>query len=192
LNVTPPSQAIIDALREGQSVREKTITQLTSTIATTAQVMIDALRNGRKVLVCGNGGSAAEAQHFSGELAGRYRAERAPLPAIALSTDSSIVTCIGNDYGFEQVFARQIQAMAQAGDIVIGITTSGRSKNVVLALNAAREIGAVTIAMTGEAGLQDAEADHVMAIPAKATARVQEEHLAIIHCWCDAIDAAFT
>jgi D-sedoheptulose 7-phosphate isomerase len=185
-------EKVIEALREGQAVREKTIAVLAPTISATAQVMIEALRNGHKVIVFGNGGSAAEAQHFSGELAGRYRAERIPLPAIALSTDSSIVTCIGNDYGYDQVFSRQILAVGQAGDIAIGLTTSGRSKNVVLALGAARERGLITIAMTGEAGLSGVEADYVIAIPSQVTARVQEEHLAIIHCWCDAIDMAFT
>ncbi|MDX1995979.1 MAG: SIS domain-containing protein [bacterium] len=182
---------ILTALREGQQVRERTLAALIPAIGQAAASLVDALKNGRKVLVFGNGGSAAEAQHFSGELTGRYRAERVPLPAIALTTDTSALTCIGNDYRYEDVFARQVVALAQPGDVVVGITTSGRSANVVRGLEAALERGAVTIALTGEAGLQGLEANVVLAVPSSSTARVQEEHLAIIHCWCDAIDAAF-
>lgn len=183
---------IAQALREGLTVRERTLATLLPTIAQTAQVMIEALQAGHKILICGNGGSAAEAQHFSGELTGRYKAERQPLPAIALSTDPSVVTCIGNDYGYEQVFARQVVAHGQPGDVLIGLTTSGKSANVLRAFEAAATRGVITIALAGEVGLIGVSADYVVAIPAKATARVQEEHLAIIHCWCDAIDAAFT
>lgn len=179
------------ALREGMAVRERTLAALLPTIEQTALVIVEALRAGRKLLICGNGGSAAEAQHFSGELVGRYRVDRQPLGAIALSTDSSVLTCIGNDFGYEQVFSRQIHALAQPGDVLIGLTTSGRSLNVLLAFQAGRSRGVVTIALTGENGLAGGEADHVLAVPSALTARIQEEHIAIIHCWCDAIDAAF-
>ena len=182
---------IAQALRDGLTVRERTLSTLLPIIAQTAQVIVDALRDGHKILICGNGGSAAEAQHFSGELVGRYKTERQPLPAIALSTDSSIVTCIGNDYGYEQVFARQVLAYGQAGDVLIGLTTSGKSANVLRAFEAAQSRGVVTIALTGEAGLIGVEADYLLAIPSRVTARIQEEHLAIIHVWCDVIDAAF-
>jgi D-sedoheptulose 7-phosphate isomerase len=182
---------ITQALQEGLAVRQRTLSVLVPTIAATATAMIEALREGHKILIFGNGGSAAEAQHFSGELAGRYRAERTPLAGIALSTDTSTLTCIGNDYGYEQVFSRQIHALAQPGDIALGLTTSGRSRNVIEGLKAARERSMITIALTGEAGVDGATVDHVLAIPARSTARVQEEHLAIIHCWCDAIDEAF-
>lgn len=182
---------VLSALREGIAVRERTIQQLISLIEMTSQVIIHALNNGHKLLVFGNGGSAAEAQHLVGELVGRYKAERRPLPAIALSTDTSIITCIGNDYSYEEVFARQVYALAQPGDVVIGLTTSGRSANVLCGLKAATQRGAVTIALTGEKGLWDMDAGYVLAVPSSVTARVQEEQLAIIHCWCDAIDEAF-
>jgi D-sedoheptulose 7-phosphate isomerase len=191
IGLTVTEQDVAQALREGLAVREKTLSTLLPVITQTAQVMIDALRSGHKLLICGNGGSAAEAQHFSGELVGRYKAERRPLPAIALSTDPSIVTCIGNDYGYEHVFARQVLAHGQPGDVLVGLTTSGKSVNVLRAFEAASERGIMTIALAGEAGLIGTHADHVVSIPSRSTARVQEEHLAIIHCWCDAIDAAF-
>jgi phosphoheptose isomerase len=184
------SNPIEHALREGLDVSARTQSTLLPTIAQTAQVIVDALRGGHKILICGNGGSAAEAQHFSGELVGRYKVERQPLPAITLSTDASIVTCVGNDYGYDHVFARQVFAHGQAGDVLVGLTTSGRSANVLRAFEAAHQRDVLTIALTGESGLAT-HADYVLAIPAVATARIQEEHLAIIHCWCDAIDAAF-
>jgi D-sedoheptulose 7-phosphate isomerase len=183
---------VAQALREGLAVRERTIALLTPLIEQSAQVIIDALRAGHKILIFGNGGSAAEAQHFSGELVGRYKAERSSLPAIALSTDSSILTCVGNDYSYEDVFARQVQAYGKAGDVAVGLTTSGRSANVLRGFSAATQASLKTIALTGSVGLQGVSADYVLAVPAEATARIQEEHLAIIHCWCDAIDTAFT
>jgi D-sedoheptulose 7-phosphate isomerase len=182
---------VVQALREGQIVRERTIALLAPLIEQSAQVMIDALRAGNKLLIFGNGGSAAEAQHFSGELVGRYKAERAALPAIALSTDTSILTCVSNDYSYEDVFARQVDAYGRAGDVAVGLTTSGRSANVLRGFTTAERAGLKTIALTGAVGLQGMSADYVLAVPTEATARVQEEHLAIIHCWCDAIDAAF-
>lgn len=180
-----------NGLREGLEVRQRTLDTLLPTIEASGAAIIGALKNGKKLLVFGNGGSAAEAQHFVGELVGRYKAERDPLPAITLSADSSIVTCVGNDYSFEEVFARQVRALAQTGDIAVGLTTSGRSKNVLAAFAAARERGVLTIALTGEAGIQGDPVDYALNVPSKATARVQEEHLAIIHTWCDAIDEAF-
>jgi D-sedoheptulose 7-phosphate isomerase len=182
---------IISALREGQEVREQTIHQLVPVIEKTSQVIIEALHSGHKILVFGNGGSAAETQHFVGELVGRYKAERRSLAGIALSTDTSVLTCIGNDYSYEEVFARQLYALANAGDVAIGLTTSGRSTNVLRGFQAAGEQGAVTVALTGQNGLHDVQTDYVLAVPSLITARVQEEHLAIIHCWCDAIDEAF-
>jgi D-sedoheptulose 7-phosphate isomerase len=179
------------ALRAGLSVREKTIAALLPMITASANAIVDALRGGHKILVFGNGGSAAEAQHLSGELVGRYRDERVPLPAIALSTDTSIITCTGNDYGYDKVFERGVVALGQPGDVAIGLTTSGKSVNVLAGLRAARSRGLVTIALTGAAGVIGLEVDYPLAIPSNVTARVQEEHLAIIHCWCDAVDAAF-
>jgi D-sedoheptulose 7-phosphate isomerase len=182
-------------LMGGYNLRRKVLTELLPMIEASGNAIINALKNGNKVLVFGNGGSAAEAQHFTGELVGRYKAERDPLPAIALSTDSSIVTCIGNDYGYDDVFARQVRALARSGDVAVGLTTSGRSANVLRAFEAAREKGAITIALTGKNGvqgaMQGAEVDYPVAIPSVTTRSIQEEHLAIIHTWCDAIDAAF-
>ena len=178
-------------LRAGLEVRQRTLETLLPTIETTANALVGALRAGHKVLVFGNGGSAAEAQHFTGELVGRYKAERDPLPAIALSTDSSVVTCIGNDYSYEEVFARQVRALAQPGDVAVGLTTSGRSANVLRAFEAAHERGAITIALTGQKEVQGAAVDYQLAIPSAVTRSIQEEHLAIIHTWCDIIDEAF-
>jgi D-sedoheptulose 7-phosphate isomerase len=183
--------SISNAAQESLAVRQTTVQELSPIIESTGQAMISALRDGGKILVFGNGGSAAEAQHFVGELLGRYKAERRSLAAIALSTDTSVLTCIGNDYSYEDVFSRQINALTQSGDIALGLTTSGRSANVLKALKAAKENGAVTMALTGEVGLSNMDADYVLAMPSKTTARIQEEHLFIIHCWCDAIDEAF-
>jgi glucokinase len=176
------------SLQEGITVRHRTITHLADKISYTAELILQAYHQGGKILVFGNGGSAASSQHFTGELLGRFKVERRSLPAIALSADSMVLTCIGNDYTYEQVFARQVRALAQPGDLVIGITTSGRSANVLEGLRAGRESGAVTIALTGEHGLTEPVADHVLAVPATATANVQEEHDAIIHAWCEVID----
>lgn len=157
-----------------------------------AQACVEALRGGGKLLTCGNGGSAADAQHFAAELTGRYRRERRPLPALALTTDSSALTCIGNDYAFEEVFARQAQALVQAGDVLVGLTTSGGSRNVLRALQVARERGAITIAMTGEAGGPAADlAQIALKAPSDRTAHIQEMHILLIHVLCETIDDAF-
>ncbi len=182
---------ILKGLREGMKLRESTIESLSSSIRITAQVFVEALQQGHKVLVFGNGGSAADAQHFVGELLGRYYQNRQPLPAISLSADTSVGTCISNDFGFNEIFARQIQALAEPGDIAVGISTSGRSANILRAFEAAKKAGAATIALTGAAGLHDEDVDFELSVPSKSTARIQEEHTAILHCWCEAIDRAF-
>jgi len=154
------------------------------------RLLVGALRGGGKVLMCGNGGSAADAQHFAAELVGRYRTEREPLAAVALTTDTSILTAVGNDYGFEPIFERQVRALARPGDVVVGLSTSGSSKNVVRALFAARERGARTIAMLGANGGPVAEhADVAIRIPATETARIQEGHITVIHALCELVDA---
>lgn len=154
-----------------------------------ADRLCDALGRGGKLIVFGNGGSAADAQHFAGELLGRFRATRRPLPAIALSTDASVVTCIANDFSYEEVFARQVAALAQPDDVVLGITTSGGSENVVQGLLAARERGAVVMAWTGQdAGPAGEGAELVLAIPSATTARIQEMHTLAMHTICVAID----
>jgi D-sedoheptulose 7-phosphate isomerase len=155
------------------------------------EALLEALRAGRRVYCFGNGGSATQASHLAGELTGRFKVDRAPLPAIALSSDPATVTCIANDYGFGAVFERQIEALATVGDIAIGMTTSGMSENIVRGLRAARSRGAITIALTGAAGLIGGEADHLIAVPSDETAYVQEIHLIVLHIWCRAIDREF-
>lgn len=164
--------------------------ELESVAQAAGEALVLALSNGRKVLTFGNGGSAAEASHFAEELVGRFRKTRRPFPAISLSADSGTVTCISNDFGYESLFERQVEAFVQPGDVAVALTTSGRSENVVRALRAARQKGAVTIAMTGEAGLDGADADHVIAVPSSDSAFVQEVHLMLIHVLCSAVDEA--
>lgn len=154
------------------------------------RALVEALAAGQKVLTFGNGGSSAEASHFAEELVGRFRKTRRPFPAISLSSDSGTVTCIGNDFGYGALFERQIEAFVQPGDIAVALTTSGKSENVVRALRAAKERGAVTIALTGAAGLTGAEADHLLAVPSSDSAYIQEIHLILIHFWCQAVDDA--
>jgi D-sedoheptulose 7-phosphate isomerase len=164
----------------------------TAEAVTTAAGMIEAaLRAGGKALFCGNGGSAADAQHLAAELLGRFLLERAPLPAMALTANSSAVTAIGNDYGFDEVFARQVRGLGTAGDVLIGISTSGRSRNVIAAFAAARERGVTTIALTGAAGGPMAEAaDCAIRAPATSTPRIQEMHIAIGHTLCELVERA--
>jgi phosphoheptose isomerase len=161
-------------------------------IARSAQLLRDAVVAGKKVLLCGNGGSAADAQHIAAELVGRYVLERRPLAAIALTTDTSALTAIANDYGYEHVFARQVDALGAPGDVLVAITTSGTSKNVVAAVRAARRLGMTVIGLTGGGGAGFvASCDAGVAVPSTVTARVQECHIAIGHVWCEAIDEAF-
>ena len=151
--------------------------------------MSQAVHAGKKVLWCGNGGSAADCQHLAAELMGRFRRERRGLPSIALTTDTSILTAIGNDYGYERVFQRQVEAICNSGDIVVGISTSGNSKNVCAALKTARKLGAVTVAFTGASGGEMAAlADMVLLIDSSDTARIQEGHILCGHMLCDWIE----
>ena len=153
------------------------------------EVIVAALRGGKKVLWCGNGGSAAEAQHMAAELSGRYLRERPGLYSEALSVNSSTLTCVGNDYGYEHVFARQVEAFAHPGDVVIGMTTSGSSRNVVLALEAAKRRGAIAVAFTGNGGGKVAEiADHSLIGPDGYAAIVQEVHQVMAHIVCDLVE----
>jgi D-sedoheptulose 7-phosphate isomerase len=150
--------------------------------------LIAAVRGGNKVVAFGNGGSATQASHLAAELIGRYKETRQPYPALALSSDAGTVTCIANDFGFATLFERQVEALAAPGDVVVGLTTSGRSENVIRGLSAARARGAVTIALTGAAGLVDGSADHVVSVPTTVAAHVQELHLLLIHVWCAALE----
>jgi D-sedoheptulose 7-phosphate isomerase len=155
-----------------------------------AQAMADALKAGRKLLVFGNGGSAADAQHLSAELVGRFQKERAALPAIALTVDTSILTSVANDYSYKQVFVRQIEALGQPGDVAFGISTSGESPNVLLALQAARARGLKTIALTGrDGGTVGPAAEIHVNVPDQNAARVQEVHRTILHVMCEVIES---
>jgi D-sedoheptulose 7-phosphate isomerase len=151
-----------------------------------ARSMIGAYRRGGRVFAFGNGGSAADAQHLAAELVGRYKRERRSLPALALTVDPSVVTAIGNDYSFEDVFARQVEGLVREDDVVVAFTTTGRSPNVLRGLAAARDAGATTVLFSGGDGT--AEADHSLVVPSSATARVQEMHLLLMHLLLDQID----
>jgi D-sedoheptulose 7-phosphate isomerase len=156
-----------------------------------AELVQAALSRGGKILFMGNGGSAADSQHLAAELVGRFQTERRGLAAIALSTDTSILTSVGNDYGFEHIFSRQVEALCRPEDLLVGISTSGNSANVLRAIEEGRKIGAVTVAMTGEGGGKLAAiCDLTLAVPARVTARVQEAHILIGHILCELIDDA--
>jgi D-sedoheptulose 7-phosphate isomerase len=164
--------------------------QLLPQVREVTQRLIATFEGGGRLFSFGNGGSAADAQHLAAELVGRYKRERAPLPAAALTVDPSVVTCIGNDYSFDDVFARQVHAHAGPGDVVIGFTTSGRSANVVNGLAAAREQGATTVLFGGGDGGAAAEhADHALIVPSTTTARIQEMHLLLLHLVIEQVDA---
>ncbi|MEK6778008.1 MAG: D-sedoheptulose 7-phosphate isomerase [bacterium] len=166
--------------------------QVKETIEAGADAIFQALKKGSKVLVMGNGGSAADAQHLAAEFVGRFLHERKALPAVALTTDTSILTAIGNDYGYDSVFVRQIEALAVRGDVVIGISTSGRSKNVILALNRAKEIGCFTLGLTGGDGGEISRiTDLSLVVPSRDTPRIQEGHILVIHILCDLVEQRF-
>lgn len=170
----------------------QSLAPLEPTINRAGELLLSTLRSGHKILVAGNGGSAAEASHFATELAGRYFKDRRALPAIALSADGSLVTCIGNDYGFDTVFARQVAALGQPGDLLIVISSSGNSTNLLRALDAAKAGSLATLALLGRSGGKAAgRADVEIIVPGASGARAQEIHLFLIHHFCDQIDAAF-
>ena len=159
-------------------------------VSTIAQVVVDAYERGGRVYAFGNGGSSADAQHLVEELVARYRRERRALPATSLSADSATLTCIGNDFGFDDVFARQVQGHVRQGDVVFAFTTSGRSENVVRGLAAAREAGATTVLFAGgDGGPAREQADYALVVPSSSTARVQEMHVLLMHVLLDPVDA---
>src|SRR5438874_853314 len=163
---------------------------LLADVVQVARACVEALRQGHKILFAGNGGSAADAQHLAAELVSRFAYDRPGLPAFALTTDTSVLTAIGNDYGYERLFARQIEAVGSAGDVFFGISTSGRSPNVLNALDAARAKGLLTVGMTGRTGGMMAErCDHLLRVPSSATPRIQEGHIAMGHAICQIIEA---
>ena len=188
MKVAAASAAFEDAARSLQSICS---TSYPAQISQAVDLLVDRLSKGNKLLVCGNGGSAADAMHICAELVGRFLKERRALPAIALNTDPAFLTAWSNDYSYESVFARQVEALAKRGDIVWGISTSGNSKNVLAALKTARELGALTIALTGQGGGVIAEyADVLLAVPLSVTARIQEVHTVTYHIICEAVEAA--
>jgi D-sedoheptulose 7-phosphate isomerase len=194
----PKSETSTSALL-ANSLREhlETFQALTGTILTDIEragnLICQTLAAGNKVLVCGNGGSAADAQHFAAELVGRYELPRRSFPAIALTTDTSALTAISNDYGYEEVFARQVAGLAQAGDVLVAISTSGKSSSVLKAVKKAKAIGCRTIALSGVDGGSLAEGCEVsVVVPGQRTARIQEAHITIIHLWCEMVDATFS
>jgi len=155
-------------------------------------IIVDALKNGNKILLCGNGGSAADAQHIAAELTGRYKTQRRGLPGIALTTDTSAITAIGNDYGYERVFDRQVESLANSGDVIIGISTSGNSENVISALKLAQKMACKTIGLTGrDGGAMNEVCDINMIVPSDNTPRIQEMHILFGHTICQIIDNNF-
>lgn len=166
--------------------------QLVDRLAAAAHAVTSCFRAGGKVLLAGNGGSAADAQHIAAEFVSRLKFDRAPLPALALTADTSIVTAIGNDYGYPELFARQLAGYGRPGDVFIGLTTSGRSENVLRAFAAARREGLVSIAFCGEAGLANAMAcDYLLQAPSTVTARIQECHIIMAHVLCDLVERTY-
>jgi D-sedoheptulose 7-phosphate isomerase len=153
------------------------------------QLIVERLRAGKTIFACGNGGSATDSMHLCEELVGRYRGDRRPLPAVSLNTDTSVLTCIGNDYGFDEIFCRQIAALGKANDILVGFSTSGNSRNVALAFEAAKKNGVTTILLAGkDGGKIKAIADHSIIVPSDNTARIQELHTFILHAWLELVE----
>lgn len=187
-------EVIVNELKESIAVKTEVLKSLVPVIEKAARAMIEALKAGNKVLFFGNGGSAADAQHLAAELISRYRLERKSLPALALTTDTSIITAISNDYSFDNIFARQIEGLAKKGDIAFGISTSGNSKNVVAGLGKAKQAGCTTIGLIGSGGNPTtvgkiAEvSDITIAVPSKITPRIQECHITIGHILCGLIE----
>jgi len=190
--MTTIEQRIAGHFADSIATKQRVADSLAPHIAAAARAMAECLKSGGKILSCGNGGSAADAQHFAAELVGRFEREREELAAIALTTDSSIMTAIANDYSFDEIFAKQVRALGKPGDILFAISTSGNSKNVVAAIEAAHKKGLRIIGMTGRSGGRIGDMtrtqDVLLNVDAPATARIQEVHLLTLHCLCDAID----
>ncbi|MDP2792743.1 MAG: phosphoheptose isomerase [Sulfurisoma sp.] len=187
------SQRIQSQFAESIAAKQAAMTTMTAPIEAAIRLMTACLRAGGKVMACGNGGSAADSQHFAAELLNRFEKERAPLAAIALTTDTSTLTSIANDYAYDQVFAKQVAALGRAGDVLLAISTSGNSPNVMAAMRVAHERGVRVVALSGKGGGRMNELlgpdDVHLCVPAERTARIQEVHLLTLHCLCDGIDA---
>jgi D-sedoheptulose 7-phosphate isomerase len=177
--------SIAESIAVSQSALDKNL----AAVEKVARAIITSLRNGGKVLLCGNGGSAADSQHIAAELIGRFQKDRKSLPAIALTTDTSILTSLANDYGYDIVFSRQVEGLGRKGDVLIGLSTSGASPNVIKAVEQAKKMGLVTIAMAGKDGGTLAKiADIAIVVPSNKTARVQEAHIALAHAICEVVE----
>lgn len=171
---------------------DKTMEVMIPSIEEASKLVSQTLLNGHKVLLCGNGGSAADAQHIAAELSGRYKTERKGLPGIALTTDTSVLTAIANDFGYDRIFDRQVEALANEGDLLIGISTSGNSANVISALKLAQEMGCTTLGMSGrDGGVMNEVCTLNLIVPSSDTPRIQEMHILIGHILCQAVDDAF-
>lgn len=186
------SRYIFDEFNDHQDVLKKTIEELENDIEEAGELIVSTLKAGNKVLLFGNGGSAGDAQHIAAELTGRYKTERQALPAIALTTDTSAITAIGNDYGFDRIFDRQVEAIGKEGDLLIGISTSGNSRNVLRALAYGKDNGMNTLGLSGKGGGDMKNlCDVNIIIPSGDTARIQEMHILIGHILCGIVDGAF-
>jgi D-sedoheptulose 7-phosphate isomerase len=188
----PMEAQVASHFADSARLNQESARVLATPIARAIALMCESLKAGGKVLACGNGGSAADAQHFAAELVNRFERERAPLAGLALTTDSSALTAIGNDYGYDQVFEKQLHALGRKGDVLLAISTSGNSANVLAAVRTARELGVRIVALTGNGGGKMAgllgEADVHVCVPHTRTMRIQEIHLLALHCICDGID----
>ena len=177
---------IIQAFNDSAAVKQQFVLEHADRIVEVAKLIVRGFREGHKVLLFGNGGSATDAAHIAAEFVGRYKRERAPLPAIALATDIAAITCIANDYGYDELFARQVRAHGQKGDIAIAISTSGNSPNVLKGVEAAKDCGLTTVAWTGGTGGKLAAlVDFAFIVPSKVTARIQESHITLGHVLCE-------
>lgn len=186
-----PHPSFSSSLAELQSVLNA-CGDLSTTVETSGKAILDSLHNGGKVMSCGNGGSAADAMHLVEELVGRFRSNRRPLPAVCLNADPTILTCIGNDFGYDTIFARPIEALGRPGDVLVAFTTSGNSPNVLAAIDAAKPLGITRILVSGrDGGLARGRCDHEIIIPSINTARIQEVHTLVLHQWLEMIEASF-
>ena len=194
--MTTLTQRVAEHFAESIQTKQQAAQVLAQPTAQAAELLFNALANDGKFLICGNGGSAADAQHFAAEMTGRFEKERMELAAIALTTDTSALTAIGNDYGFDHIFSKQVRALGRTGDVLVGISTSGNSGNVIEAIHAAHQNGMKIIALTGRDGGKIAhllkEGDVLLNIPYPRTARIQEVHILLIHAMCDCIDTMLT
>lgn len=182
-------QTIKDEFSSHLETINKVIETMEENLTLASQLAVETLKAGNKILLCGNGGSAADAQHIAAELTGRYKTERRGLPGIALTTDTSALTAIGNDYGYDRVFDRQVEALANKGDLIIGISTSGNSKNIVSALKLGRELGCKTLGFSGrDGGAMNEVCDINLIVPSNNTPRIQEMHILFGHTICQIID----